>query len=133
MPGAAIMMGIGAPQVAQPDVTVLVQNTQPSTSNAIFTMKSDGTWTTSDAQSGQWLVGSSNGGAYDVRATVTSGSTPGGAGVGTWLQLSSDRLWNIGQVTTGTNTGTLLIEIRPTGGGSNLDTASISLTATVFA
>ena len=130
MPGAVLMTGVGGPVVAMPDVNVVVSNTSPTTSNASITLNSTGGWTTTDAQSGNWLAGSNNGAAYDVRATLNSGSA-GGSGFGTWLQLNANRSWSQGQVAVGSTTSNITLEIRPTGGGANLDTATIDLTATV--
>lgn len=131
MPGAVILAGFGEGLIAMPDEGVFDTVSAPSTANAILTIKSDGTWTGTGTAGGQWLNGGTNGAAYDVRATDLGSWTGGGAGFGTWLQLSSNRAWNLGQTGIGTNTGSILLEFRPTGGGATLDTATIIFTADV--
>lgn len=70
--------------------------------------------------------------AYEVRATVQSGTTPTGSSVGVWLALSSNREWLHQNPTSGTTRQcSLLVEIRPAGGGVVLTSATISIDATV--
>lgn len=108
----------------------------PDTARASFTLGSDGRVTTegsagpSSASSYAWLD-SGNGALYDVRATLSSGTTPTGSAVGSWLQLSTSRSWVQTRTSTGERMCDLLIEIRPTGGGATVASATISLSAEV--
>lgn len=131
MPAAVIMAGFGSALVAMPDLSVTDEQTHPTTANAILTIKSDGTYTASNNPAGQWLAGSTNGSAFDVRATNTGGGSHGGSGFGTWLQINTDRIWNLPRNTPGNNSGIITLEFRPTGGGGTVDTATISYSATV--
>lgn len=69
---------------------------------------------------------------FEARATTTSG-TPGTGTTGTWLALSSDRVWsrsrNAG--TPGTTEWIITVEIRRTSDQVVVDSASIDLTASV--
>jgi hypothetical protein len=77
----------------------------------------------------QWASIGATPANYDVRATLNSGTTPAGSAVGSWLQLNADRTWSLTSSPGNTQTCDLTIEIRPTGGGSTLATASVTLTA----
>ena len=66
---------------------------------------------------------------YDIRATLSSGSTPSSGTLNTWLNLSTTRSWGN---SVGSNTSrftTLLIELRPAGGGSVLASGNVSINA----
>jgi hypothetical protein len=65
---------------------------------------------------------------YEVRATMISGTTPSGT-FGSWLRLNALRQWSL-TATAGTyRTCTFTIEIRPFGGSTAIDSATIELTA----
>jgi len=65
---------------------------------------------------------------YEVRATFVSGTVPSGT-FGSWLRLNALRQWSL-TATAGTNrTCTFTIEIRPVGGSTTIDSATIELTA----
>lgn len=68
------------------------------------------------------------GAGYDIRVTETSGTFSSGT-VGTWIALSSDRTWMV-NADNSTNTVSFTIEIRPTGGGSTLASASCTISIT---
>jgi hypothetical protein len=70
-------------------------------------------------------------GDYQVLATVVSGSVSTGT-TGTWQALSSNRAWTRAQSIEGISSVVLTIQIRK-GTGSVLTTATIELTAEVFA
>lgn len=70
---------------------------------------------------------------YEVRATLSSGTTPAGT-MGTWLNLGTTRSWtlSVSRSTLGTTSATcvVLFEIRPAGGGTVLDSTSITFNVT---
>lgn len=104
------------------------------TNGVTYTMEIDGSTTTfidiTPTDAGNWLL-SGAAADYDVRATLNSGDTPGGSAVDTWLNLGTERTWNL--ITNATSpafaelTAELLIEIRPAGGGATLSSAIVSL------
>jgi hypothetical protein len=69
---------------------------------------------------------------YDVFATLNSGTLFSGT-TGTWLNLATTRSWQVQRTNNaaGTNSASLTIQIRPAGGGATLDTANVTLNATV--
>lgn len=75
-----------------------------------------------------WCSHASVTGNYEVLATLSSGTSPSGSAVGSWLSLSSTREWYLTNATTTAKTCTLSIQIRGPG-GVTLDTATISLSA----
>lgn len=132
MPGASLMMGMGGGTlVAMPNLNVTDSQSAPSTANAFLSLNSNGSYSAAGVGTGSWLIASTNGAAYDVRATLNSGTSPAGSAVGSWLAMSSNRGWSLGQIGLGSDSGELLLEFRPTGGGPNLDTATISFSAEV--
>lgn len=78
-----------------------------------------------------WLL-SGAASSYEVMATLNSGTLTAGT-TGTWLNLGSTRAWTVVRTsnTAGSNSANLTIQIRPAGGGAVLDTAGVTLTATV--
>ena len=69
---------------------------------------------------------------YELFATVSSGSTPGGDLTGTWLNFGDGNIeFEVTQSGLGTTTSELSIEIRQVSDTSNTDTATFTLTATV--
>jgi hypothetical protein len=84
--------------------------------------------------SGEWLnqiVASTVADDYEVRATLSSGSTPSSGTMSSWLNLGTSRSWsnNIG-ADAGTKTSTILFEIRRASDGVVLDSATITIFAT---
>lgn len=77
-----------------------------------------------------WLI---SGVASDceVRATVSSGSTPTGSATGSWLALSADRSWSLTKSTSGLDSSTLLIEVRNKNSLVVLDSATVKLIVSV--
>lgn len=110
----------------------------PLDAQATFAMFADGRVTSTgsasppEAASYPWLT-SGEGADYEVNATLSSGSTPSGSAVGSWLALSTNRSWSIARTTPGMSTCTLSVAIRPAGGGSTITTKTITLTAEVDA
>lgn len=81
----------------------------------------------------QWCTPTSAASNYEARVTINSGSLTGGSGAGTWLALSSTRNWYVSESVSGsTNICEFLVEIRRTGTTTVLDSATITLEATVF-
>ena len=80
-----------------------------------------------------WLAAGSSS-DYCVRADIASGSVTSGT-IGSWLQLSSGRAWTKSRTSNlvGTETVTLVLTLGLWNGGSpvTIDTASITLNATV--
>lgn len=69
---------------------------------------------------------------YEVMATLNSGTLASGT-TGSWLSLGSTRAWTVQRTsnTAGTNSASLTIQIRTAVGGTLLDTAAVTLNATV--
>ena len=134
MPAAVLLMGMGrGGGVSLPDLAVIDSQIDPDTANAILTLNSDGSYTAAGVGSGTWLSGGlTNGSAYDVRATLNSGALTSGT-TGSWLQMSSNRVWRVGQIGVGSGSANVTFEFRLTGGGSNLDTATVTFSAEVTA
>jgi hypothetical protein len=88
---------------------------------------------TGNAQSpsGQWLWNSASAANYDVRLDPTAGTFnwAGGDPVNTWLNGATSRSWGVEETGLGITTATGTLRIRPTGGGADIDTASVTLTA----
>jgi hypothetical protein len=70
------------------------------------------------------------GNQYWARATLSSGTSPGGDVVGSWLALTSAREWNLSQSIVGLTTCTLTIAIASDAAGTNI-VGSGSFTITV--
>jgi hypothetical protein len=116
------------PTVAMPDVSVVAQSAT-GTAQAIFTLNSDGTYTSSDGKSGYWLTGGAASGV-DVYAAYTASAGPSPSGtLNTWLNLGTGRSWVLSRSTNGENTGTLALTFRNSSTLAQLDTASISMDA----
>lgn len=77
-----------------------------------------------------WVVPNGDASNYECFATLDSGSLQTGT-TGTWLALTSDRMWGVAVTGLGTQSATLTIAIREVGTGTNLTSATISLEATV--
>ena len=74
---------------------------------------------------------SGNGDDFEIRLVVNSGTTPTGSAVNTWLAMTSSRSWIISRSTSGTTSSNCTVEIRPAGGGSVLDSATVTWSVTV--
>ena len=78
---------------------------------------------------GNWITPTSAAGAaYEVRATLVSGSSPGG--LNTWLSLGSAQSWTLSTASVGTVTCQLTIEIRSASSLAVVATGTVTLTAT---
>ncbi len=65
---------------------------------------------------------------FEVRATVTSGALSAGT-VGSWLPLSTNRIWSVSRATVGDNFAGIEVQIRRIGGTTVLTSAQINLEA----
>ena len=100
---------------------------------ATLTVDNTGGYSGTNAGSGTWkLYGAAS--AYDVRFTKTTGTTPTGSSVNTWLNLASTQSWSLNQPSGGPGvkscSGTL--DIRDSTSGTIVATSSVSITAEDF-
>jgi hypothetical protein len=131
--GAALLGrsgGVGTVSIS--NTSISDAETYPSGATAALALESDGDFNASDAALTQWLLGSTNGSAYECRATLTSGSLSSGT-TGSWLALSSTRTWSVTRVSLGSKSCVFLLEIGLLGTNTALASATISLDATVDA
>lgn len=116
-----------------------VTDTNSGAAQATYALENDGDIITTTnfggaVDAGDWVVPkSAAGAAYEVRATIVSGTVDSGSSAtGSWLALSTTRSWNVQRATTGTKAVSLTIEIRLTATGVVLDSAAVLLTADVL-
>jgi hypothetical protein len=83
----------------------------PSNASAVLTYDNAGNCSSTGEGSNTWIVSGSPS-DYDIRLTITGGSTPTGAATGTWLSLGTTRVWSLSQTVPGANTSTGDLEIR---------------------
>lgn len=111
------------------DITTLPTNASASYSLTALGVANETTVTGGTVQIGNnWLTGSTNGSAYEVFATLTSGTLSTGT-TGSWLSLSTNRTWSRAS-TGGLQSATLTIQIRDVATLTVQATATISLSAT---
>lgn len=77
---------------------------------------------------GEWLM-SGAASAFEVRATVTSGTVDGGSATGVYLNCGTTRSWEKAYAGVGSQTCTILVELRPAAGGAVMASATMTLTA----
>ena len=93
-------------------------------------------WLTSDGtvqNHSYWATGTFTATDYDVRLEDNDGGdtlTSGSLDYDTWYQMSTTRAWYVTVEGTGEKQLRGTLEIRPTGGGADIDTASCVCTAT---
>jgi hypothetical protein len=75
-----------------------------------------------------WVDPNSEASNYECFATLNSGSLQTGT-TGSWLALTSDRMWGVADTGSGSQSAFLTIQIRETGTTTTLTSASISLSA----
>lgn len=83
------------------------------------------------SQTGQWFWNSANPADYDLRLDPTVGTfnwAPGDL-VNTWINGASAMSWGVEETGLGITTATGTLRIRPAGGGADISTASLTLTA----
>jgi hypothetical protein len=107
---------------------VVAQAAAGATSTATLSFKADGTVTKSASPTDQssngspaWYTptGGTPGAAYWIRATNTGVALTGGAAVGTWLALSTDRSWTMAK-TSAISTAILKFEIATDAAGGTI-------------
>ena len=100
-----------------------------------LTVNSNGTWAGNGdfAPSGTWQVGGTAA-DYEVRLTLSSGTTPSGSDMATWLSCGTTRSWSITETRNGyyTTSFTGTLEIRMAASPQTVfATSSVSLEAVV--
>lgn len=101
-----------------------------STATATFTIKNDGTVRDQDNNSLETWLPSGSASNWDVRATLNSGTSPSGSGVGSWLSCGTTRSWSLVNSTQPSSiTCSLLIELRSGGITAASATATITSSA----
>lgn len=104
------------------------------TSTASITAANDGTITGSGNVSSfgpvNWITpASAAGAAYEVRATVNSGSLTSGT-TGSWLALDTSRTWScVRSSSAGSEAANVTLEIRRASTGAVLDSADYDISA----
>jgi hypothetical protein len=76
----------------------------------------------------QWVTPSSQGGNYEVYATVSSGTLTTGT-TGSWLATSGNPTWTRTRPTLGSSVVVLSMQVRATGSVTVLDTWTVTLEA----
>lgn len=90
----------------------------------------DGDVASADGNEDTWATGSFSASDYEIRASKISGITPTGSPLATWIALTGGASWQV-DATVLTRRCTLKIEIRRKSDGLLLDSARVSMTATV--
>lgn len=121
-----------------PTVTVDIFNTSatdteddPTDATATYRLNSSGQGTRTGGANWTWLTAGNNS-DVEVRATLNSGALTSGT-TGTWQNLSSTRTWTVTRTTVGTGTANLTIQIRRVSDSVVIDSATVTITATVNA
>ena len=116
-----IMSGLASAVVLFTAGNVEDTEVTPGFSSVTVTFANDGSYTGTgnvSGFSGNWIAPlTAAGGDYEVRMTVNSGSTPGGAATGSWLSLGTTRFWTFSQVIVGFTTSNVTVEIRKASSG----------------
>ena len=102
-----------------------------SAATAAYRIDNDGTVKNHDLTTLEtWLI-SGLASDYEVRATLTSGTTPTAGTMGSWLNCGTDRTWsNTDNTANGVSvTSTMLIEIRDVATSTVQDNASVTVEA----
>jgi hypothetical protein len=117
-----------APSVSLSDRTVFKSGSGGAT--ATYKINADGTVTDQDNTFLENWLFSGSASDYQVRATLASGTSPGGSAVGSWLACSTNRSWSEGvSAGGGSVTCTLTIEIRDVATNTVRTSASIIINA----
>ncbi len=78
-----------------------------------------------------WITPATHVSEYEIRATLSSGSSPTTGTLDTWQALSTSRSWTLVTATEeDTDSSVLLLEIRWTGNNTVQDSATITLNVT---
>jgi hypothetical protein len=121
--------------VPVPTITVSIDDqsvsdvaVSPVSASASYAINSDGTVRDHDGNTLETWLDAGAASSFEVRATLSSGSTPGGT-LGSWLACSTSREWFIIASGPVVQTCTLLIEIRNAATLAVLDSATVTMTA----
>lgn len=116
--------------------TPTAESVDPANATAGYRLGSDGQAQETNVSgtyvdiSGEWETGGLPGSLYECRVTVTSGTLSSGTS-GSWLSLGSTQTWTRTRSGIGSNAVTFTVEIRDANTLTVLDTATVTLTATV--
>ena len=111
------------------------------TAAAWYILNSNGIWyesitenATLQTSRGSWVTPNSAASNYEVRVTVSGAALDAGsAATDVWLALSTTRQWGLQETVSGQSpVSTLTVDIRRIGTSTILDTATITLEATVL-
>lgn len=128
-------LGASNQSVALADETIAASVISPNNAVAGYALNSNGsvqqTINNSTSNIGTWLLGGAASG-FEVRATAVSGTVTSGT-LNTWLSMSSTNSWTRVNSTDGISTAmtVLTVEIRVASTGQVLDSATITLEASV--
>lgn len=135
---------IGSWGAASDDVSITGQSisqisSDPSDAYARYQLDSDGkvykfTGTTAGTPTTyieDWVDPNSSASNYECFATLTSGTLDTGT-TGSWLALTSDRMWGIQQTSVGSKSATITVKIRKIGTTTDLTSALITFNAEVI-
>lgn len=109
--------------------------TDPDDSSVVLRFKADGTLTvtnTAGTTTSSWITGTFVAANYDLYVTVTAGSFTTGTTL-TLLPLDTERSFSVVRTSVGLKSCAATYEIQPSGGGTALDTETITLAAEVDA
>lgn len=103
-----------------------------SAAQAYYTLKSNGVAYKGEGPTetslGNWVTPTGSASNYEVYATLSSGSLTTGT-TGSWLALSSNRLWSVEASGNNGQSAVIVVEIRRIGTTTVLDSATISMEA----
>lgn len=105
-----------------------------TTAIGYYTLKSDGKAYKYASETGEvyiedWVTPTSEASNYEVYASLSSGTLTSGT-TGSWLALSSNRLWSVEDGGLGAQSATIVVTVRRTGTSTNLASATITMSAT---
>ena len=132
----AVLPGIGGLTVG----TVALSNSNayrgvidPNIATATYSLNSDGSLTSTGNAGGFWVTPQVGMDLFEVRAILNAGTLTSGA-LNTWVPLSVSRAWvNTQDTGQGAVTANLTIQIRRTGDSVVLASATVNISAEVFA
>lgn len=82
-----------------------------------------------DIDVNNWIAPNTNHSQYEIRATLSSGDTPTGSALNTWLSLATTQAWYLAVSATSSESCELQVQIRWTGNNEVQDTANYALEA----
>lgn len=124
-----VMGGVTAPVAGSVDIfNTSCNDSGTGVTTAQYSLNSSGAGSGTNIAGWTWLLSGLNS-DYEVFATLNSGDSPTGP-IGSWVALSTTRTWALTAVISPEiKSCSLGLEIRPAGGGANLDTATITISA----